>query len=110
MDKRRLEDLISVGKSIRADLESLGIRTVAELAGQEPAALYRRLCRGTGVRQDICVLDTFHAAVAQARNPMLPIEQCRWWYWSRKRKAEAVRGTQAPVPPLRRRRRLRGPA
>jgi hypothetical protein len=36
---------------------------------------------------DICCLDVFRAAVAQARNPHLPVEQCQWWYWSRKRKA-----------------------
>jgi len=39
--------------------------------------------------QDICCLDVFSAAVAQARNPQLPPEQCQWWYWSRKRKADA---------------------
>lgn len=42
----------------------------------------------TGERQDLCCLDVFRAAVAQARNPRLPAEQCQWWYWSRKRKAE----------------------
>ena len=31
-------------------------------------------------------IDVFRAAVAQARNPRLPAEQCQWWYWSRKRK------------------------
>jgi hypothetical protein len=31
-------------------------------------------------------LDVFRAAVAQARNPQLPAEQCQWWYWSRLRK------------------------
>lgn len=89
MDDRKLEDLISVGKAIRADLELIGIRTVAQLARHEPDALYRQLCRKTGTTQDICVLDTFRAAVAQARNPRLPIEQCRWWYWSRQRKTSA---------------------
>jgi hypothetical protein len=28
--------------------------------------------------------------VAQARNPLLPAEQCQWWYWSRQRKAGRV--------------------
>jgi len=37
------------------------------------------------------VLDVFRAAVAQARDPRLPAEQCQWWYWSRKRKAGAGR-------------------
>ena len=41
----------------------------------------------TGQSQDICVLDTFRAAVAQARNPRLPAEQANWWYWSQRRKA-----------------------
>ena len=36
--------------------------------------------------QDICCLDVFRAAVAQARNPRLPAEQCQWWYWSKRRK------------------------
>jgi hypothetical protein len=86
MDRRRLEDLVSVGPSIRRDLELLGLNSVAQLARRNPEALYRALCRKTGTRQDICVLDIFHAATAQARNPKLPLEQCRWWYWSRVRK------------------------
>jgi hypothetical protein len=49
--------------------------------------MYKRLCGMTGQHQDICVLDVFRAAVAQARDPNLPAEQCVWWYWSRKRKA-----------------------
>jgi Pathogenicity locus len=86
-DKRALEDLISVGPAIRRDFELLGIHTVAQLARQEPKALYDRLCRKTGQRQDPCVLDVFCAAVAQARDPRLPLERCRWWYWSAVRKA-----------------------
>jgi hypothetical protein len=51
--------------------------------------MYRQLCRLTGRPQDICVEDVFSAAVAQARNPRLPAQQCVWWYWSRKRKAQS---------------------
>jgi hypothetical protein len=69
------------------DLELLGIRTVAQLARQKPERLYEKLCRVTGRSQDICCLDVFSAAVAQARNPRLPTAQRQWWYWSRKRKA-----------------------
>jgi nucleotidyltransferase/DNA polymerase involved in DNA repair len=87
MDERKLEDLVWVGQAIRRDFELLGIHTVAELAKHEPDDLYHQLCRKTGTRQDPCVLDTFRAAVAQAREPKLPLEQCRWWYWSRVRKA-----------------------
>jgi hypothetical protein len=86
MVERKLEDLVSVGPAIRRDLELLGIHTVPQLALRESQALYDELCRETGKRQDPCVLDTFRAAIAQARDPMLPLQKCRWWYWSRIRK------------------------
>jgi hypothetical protein len=85
-----LEDLVSVGPAILRDFELLGIRNMTQLAGGKPQSMYSRLCRLTGRHQDICVLDVFRAAVAQARNPRLPVEQCVWWYWSRKRKARSV--------------------
>jgi hypothetical protein len=86
-NERRLEDLVSIGPAMLHDFDRLGIRTVAQLARQKPESLYEKLCEATGQSQDICVLDTFAAAVAQARNPHLPPEECQWWYWSRKRKA-----------------------
>jgi Pathogenicity locus len=85
---RQLAELISIGPAMLRDFERLGIRSVAQLARQNPQRMYARLNRATGERQDPCVLDTFCAAVAQARNPRLPTEQCQWWYWSRKRKNE----------------------
>jgi hypothetical protein len=83
---RQLGDLISIGPAMLRDFELLGIRSVAQLARKNPERLYERLGRVAGQHQDICVLDAFCAAVAQARNPRLPAEQCEWWYWSRKRK------------------------
>ncbi len=79
MDEDKLEDLVSVGRTICRDF-----------AKHEPDNLYRKLCRKVGTRLDPCVLDTFRAAVAQARDPKLPLQKCRWWYWSRVRKASAV--------------------
>lgn len=90
--KTALQQLISVGPAIERDFHSLGIHTVAQLARQDPCKMYDRLCRLTGERQDICCLDVFRAAVAQARSPQLRAGQCQWWYWSRKRKAEDARG------------------
>lgn len=86
---RQLGDLISVGPAMLRDFEQLGICSVAQLAKQDPQKMYARLERLVGKHVDPCVLDTFRAAVAQARNPRLPAEKCQWWYWSRKRKAEA---------------------
>jgi hypothetical protein len=86
-----LEHLVSVGPSIRRDLQLLGVENIAQLARRNPEKLYERLCTVTGEAQDICVLDVFRAAVAQARNPRLPAEQKQWWYWSRQRKARHAR-------------------
>jgi len=83
---RRLRDLAGVGPAIEADLRSLNVQSVAELAGCDGDELYHRLCDQTGTRQDPCVLDTLRCAVAQARDPRLPQEQCNWWWWSRQRK------------------------
>jgi hypothetical protein len=84
---RGLRRLRGVGPSILKDLEALGVRSVEQLARQDGGKLYDRLCRLKGARQDPCVLDTLHCAVAQARDPQLPREQRDWWWWSRQRKA-----------------------
>ena len=90
--ERGLRDLISVGPAIAGDFELLGVRTVSQLSRSNPERLYEKLNRITGKPQDICCLDVFRAAVAQARDPFLPVEQCQWWYWSRRRKADDARG------------------
>jgi len=84
--ERQLGELISIGPAMLRDFAQLKIRSVVELARQNPKRMYERLNRLSGQRQDPCVLDTFCAAVAQAKNPRLPAEKCQWWYWSRKRK------------------------
>ena len=86
--QRRLEDLVSVGPAMVRDFNVLGIHSVAQLSRRNPEKLYEKLCEITGQAQDICCLDVFRAAVAQAQNPRLPAEQCQWWYWSRQRKAK----------------------
>jgi len=94
MKERRLGDLVSVGPTVLRDFELLSIRTAEQLARQKPESLYEKLCRATGKSHDICCLDGFSAAVAQARNPRLPAAQRQWWYWSRKRKARDRRQAQ----------------
>lgn len=88
---RPLRDLISVGPAMLRDLELLGVHTMSDLARQNPQRMYEKLGRVARQRQDICVLDVFRAAVAQARNPRLPAEKCQWWWWSKKRKRSEVR-------------------
>jgi hypothetical protein len=89
LKERRLADLVSIGPATLQDFEMLGVKSVAQLAREEPGKLYKRLCTITGQRQDPCVLDVFCAAVAQARDPQLPPEKRQWWYWSRERKRVA---------------------
>ncbi len=84
---RRLGDLAGVGPAFLKDFEMLGVRSVEQLKKQNGQKLYNQLCAMTGKRQDPCVLDTLNCAVAQAKDPNLPVEQCNWWYWSRLRKA-----------------------
>jgi nucleotidyltransferase/DNA polymerase involved in DNA repair len=91
IQRRRLQNLVSVGPAMLRDFEFLGIRSVKQLARQNPVRLYQKLCRTTGERIDICGQDIFSAAIAQARNPLLPAEQCQWWYWSHLRKAGHAR-------------------
>jgi Pathogenicity locus len=90
-EERRLRDLVSVGPAIAKDFELLGIRSVGQLGRRNPEKLYEQLCAETGQSHDICCLDVFRAAVAQARNPGLRTPQRQWWYWSRKRKARNAR-------------------
>ena len=88
MKDRRLIDLRSVGPAMVRDLNDLGIMDVAALATQDGDDLYRKLCKLRGTHVDMCVLDVFNCAIAQARNPDLPAELCDWWTWSRIRKGE----------------------
>ncbi|MEO7116431.1 MAG: helix-hairpin-helix domain-containing protein [Caldimonas sp.] len=82
-DCERLEQLPNIGPSLAADLRRIGIQRPAELRGQDPLALYRRLCEATGHRQDPCVLDTFMAVSDFMRGgPAAP-----WWNFTAERKA-----------------------
>ena len=81
---------------MRRDFALLGIVSVRQLARCRADRLYARLQQLTGQRQDPCVLDTFVAAVHQARTgAALP-----WWHFSRQRKRAAGRGR--PVRKVRR--------
>ncbi|UZP69064.1 helix-hairpin-helix domain-containing protein [Desulfovibrio mangrovi] len=89
--ERTLISLRSVGPATIRDLAELGITSVAELAEREAQELYDGLCARTGQQHDICVLDVFSCAVAQARDPNLPQEQQDWFWWSARRKCATSR-------------------
>jgi hypothetical protein len=73
--------LPSVGPKAAADLRSLGVRSVKDLARRDPEKLYASLCRLTGVRQDPCVLYGFRCAVYAAGTPGPAPELLKWWNW-----------------------------
>jgi uncharacterized protein YcaQ len=87
---RSLSGLHGVGRATLADLALLQIHSVDQLARSSPDQLFLRLCSLTNSRQDPCVLDVLRCAVAQARDPLLPRDQCNWWFWTRLRKAGAL--------------------
>ena len=62
VQERRLKDLISIGPAMLRDFELLGIRSVQQLARQDPARLFRKLCRITGQQMDICCQDVHVAS------------------------------------------------
>ena len=88
-DVRGLSELRSVGPATLEDFRRIEIHSVSELAKCEARELYEKLCLVTQTRHDPCAEDVFAAAIAQARDPNLPLEQCNWWYWSRLRKSRS---------------------
>ncbi|MFV0347968.1 MAG: helix-hairpin-helix domain-containing protein [Halodesulfovibrio sp.] len=93
--QRTLKNLRSVGPATIRDLALLGIHSVEQLAGQEAQHLYDSLCAATGQKHDICMLDVFACAIAQARNPALPDEQKDWFWWSAIRKGQPAPSQKA---------------
>jgi hypothetical protein len=80
----RLEEIPNIGPSIAADLRQLGITLPTDLLGRDPYAMYEDLCQLTGQRHDLCLLDTFIAAVRFMRGePKKP-----WWKYTAERKRE----------------------
>ena len=79
---KELEDLPNIGKSIAADLRSIGIQRPVQLRGKNPRARYEKVCRVTSERQDPCLLDVFISAVRYMEGgPPLP-----WWKFTAARK------------------------
>lgn len=76
-----LQVLPGVGPSIAADLRSLGVRSVRDLARRNPERMYRDLCELTRTRQDPCVLYVFRCAVYAARTPKPAPALLKWWAW-----------------------------
>lgn len=78
--KSPLTEIPGIGKSIAADLEALGIRTVAALKGKNPERLYEKHNARVGRVEDRCLLYTFRCAVYYAEGGR-NAEKLKWWNW-----------------------------
>ncbi|MBI3231218.1 MAG: pathogenicity locus [Burkholderiales bacterium] len=79
-DLRRIP---GVGKSIALDFYAQGFRSVDELKGREPDALYQRQCEIQGCHVDRCWLYVARLAVYFAETPEQEQEKAKllWWNW-----------------------------
>lgn len=82
-----LMQIPGVGKSIANDLWNIKIKSVAELKGKDPQALYEISNLYAGVVQDRCLLYVFRGAVYYAETPPAKRqpEKLKWWNWKDKK-------------------------
>ena len=85
-ETRALKDLKSVGPATLKDFELIGVKTVEQLKREDPHVLYQKLDKASNGKINICCLDVFKCAIEQAKDPNLPSEKCKWFYWSKERK------------------------
>lgn len=82
--KHPLEEIPGVGPQIAANMEALGIRQPADLAGRAPEELYRLDCLRKGYQEDRCALYLWRAAVYYADHEVRDPKKVQWPYWKDK--------------------------
>ena len=58
-----LKQIPNVGPSLAQNLRFIGVRSFTDLRGKNGYTLYEKLNRKTKTRHDLCVCDTFLAAI-----------------------------------------------
>ena len=81
---KQFQTIPSVGKACSLDLWNIGLRSIADLKGQNPRILYNRLNTITGMTHDICMLYTLRCVVYFATEKDHENEKLKWWYWKDK--------------------------
>jgi hypothetical protein len=79
--KDELQVIPGIGPSLAGDLRELGYDAVRDLKGQDPEAMYDRLCETRGSHIDRCVLYAFRCAVYFASTSKHDPERLKWWNW-----------------------------
>jgi hypothetical protein len=78
----KFTDIPNIGPAMVEDFKLLGLKSPADLKGNDPLLLYKKLCKKTASRHDPCVLDTFMAAV----DFMNGARAKPWWDYTPQRK------------------------
>ena len=80
----KFQDIPNVGPAMERDFAMLGLNKPADLIHKTPFALYTRMCKISGVRQDPCVLDTYIAVIDFMNGaPAKP-----WYFYTKSRKKD----------------------
>ena len=83
--KDPLQAVPGIGPSLAQDLRDLGYESVGDLIREDPEAMYSRLNRIRGEKQDPCVLYVFRCAVYFASSESPDPELLKWWAWKDRR-------------------------
>jgi hypothetical protein len=81
---KQLQQIPGVGNKIAADLYQIGIRSIKDLKGKNPQALYSALCAKKNKSVDLCVLYAFRCAVYYASHKKYNPKLLKWWNWKNK--------------------------
>jgi hypothetical protein len=90
-EKDDLQTIPGVGRRTAEDLRKLGVRSVADLRGRDPQAMYDALRAIQGTYLDRCVLYVFRCAVYYAGRTRHDPELLKWWNWTDQRAGAAGR-------------------
>lgn len=81
IERDDLQTIPYVGPSLAGKLRELGYHGVADLKGEDPDAMYERLCSQRAAHVDRCVLYVFRSAVYYASRTRHDPERLKWWNW-----------------------------
>jgi len=84
-DKKNLQIIPGVDKSIAEDLRNIGIYSVSDLKDKDPEKLHEMTNCFEGAVQDRCLLYVYREAVYFAENKNPDPKKLKWWNWKDKK-------------------------
>ncbi len=82
---KQFQIIPGIGRACSLDLWNIGLRKLADLNGQNPAYLYKKLNSISGYQHDICILYTLRCAVVFVTENHPEEGKLKWWYWKDKK-------------------------